>query len=202
AIGQQPVGGLAKRHIQQQRRIRKSESEEKKVFNKESAPPDEKKLKESCLKQPEATSFDMVSKSEPESVSSPLSKILARLRKLDSIDEAREALKKLKTIVDKLALDVATLLNKLIQEIKKGVKFLEDEANTHLKQIPTEEVSSLAKNLLKQEAKKPLRKESCKGKERKRENTKEMINSIMEEKLQIADAPRIALKWKSNTKPP
>ena len=96
----------------------------KKCSNKYRASPDEKKLKESCLKQPEATSFDMVSKSEPESVSSPLSKILARLRKLDSIDEAREALKKLKTIVDKLALDVATLHNKLVQEIEKGVKFL------------------------------------------------------------------------------
>lgn len=99
----------------------------KKCSNKYRASPDEKKLKESCLKQPEATSFDMVSKSEDESVSSPLSKILTRLRDLDSIHEAREALKKLKTIVDKLALDVATqqkkeeASNKFIQEIEKGV---------------------------------------------------------------------------------
>ena len=117
----------------------------KRCFNKDSASPDERKVKESCLKQPEATSFDMVNKSEPESVGSPLSKILTRLRKLDSIHEAREALKKLKTIVDNLALDVTTLHNKLIQEIEKGVKLLEDEANTHLKHIPTEEVLSLRK---------------------------------------------------------
>lgn len=96
----------------------------KKCSNKYRASPDEKKLKESCLKQPEATSFDMVSKSEDESVSSPLSKILTRLRNLESIDEA---VKKLKTTADKLALDVATLQkkeeasNKVIQEIEKGV---------------------------------------------------------------------------------
>lgn len=121
----------------------------KKCSNKYRASPDEKKLKESCLIQSEAASFDMVSKSENDSVSSPLSKILTRLRKLDSIHEAQEAFEKLKTTVDRLALDVATLQkkeeanNKFIQEIEKGVKFPEVDINTHLKHIPTEELSSL-----------------------------------------------------------
>ena len=152
----------------------------------------------------------MVNKSENDSVSSPLSKILTRLRKLDLIHEAREALKKLKTTVDKLALDIATLQkkeegnNKFLQEIEKGVKFLEDDINTHLKHIPTEELSSLRQNPALTRSWKPPRKESCKGKQGKGENTKEMINSITEEKLQISDARKIAfqrlyMKWKSNT---
>lgn len=116
---------------------------EKKRASKDSASPDEKKQekrKKNLLEVNEGndtSSFDMVSKSEDETVSPPLSKISTRPKKLDAMEKARESLRSPKTAVNKLAVYVATLQkkeeanNKFIQEIDEGVKFLEDEVNTH-----------------------------------------------------------------------
>ena len=84
-----------------------------------------------------------------------------------------------------------------------GAKFLEDEVNTHWKHQQTVEVLSLRERAALPRNFKPPRKESCKGKQGKQEKTEEIINSTMEEKLQVTVENWIltaAHQMKSNTK--
>ena len=123
--------------------------------------------------------------------------ILERLDKLDSIEsnikEVRDSIQKLETTVNKLKSDVAGF--------EKGVKYIDSDLDD-FKVKTNEDIASLHKKLLYQEA--YSRRENLKflnipeqvenageGGHEVRENTKEVVYSFMEDKLQISDARKI-----------
>ncbi len=130
-------------------------------------------------------------------VGSKFSKILERLDKLDSIEsnikEVRDSVQKLESTATKLKSDVA--------ELDKGVKYIDADVDD-FKAKTNEDIASLHKNLLYQEAysrrenlkflNMPEQMENAgKSDHAVRENTKEVIYSFMEDKLQISDARKI-----------
>ena len=139
-----------------------------------------------------ATGSNMVA-----NVGSKFNQILERLDKLDSIEsnikEVRDSFQKLETTVNKLKSDVA--------ELDKGVKYIDADLDD-FKVKMNEDIALLHKKLRYQEAYR--RRENLKllnipeqvenageGSHEVRENTKEVVYSFMEDKLQISDARKI-----------
>ena len=165
--------------------------------------PIEKKLKgfsfedESHVEGTIATEMSATASNAVDDVGSKLSKILERLDKLDSIEsnikEVRDSVQKLESTVTKLKSDVA--------ELDKSVKFIDADLED-FKAKTNEDIASLHKNLLYQEA--YSRRENLKflnipeqtensseSDHAVQENTKDVIYSFLEDKLQIPDARKI-----------
>ena len=130
-------------------------------------------------------------------VSSKFNQIRERLDKLDSIEssikEVRDSFQNGETTVNKLKSDVA--------ELDKGVKYIDADLDD-FKVKTNEDIALLHKKLLYQEA--YSRRENLKllnipeqvenageGDHEVRVNTKEVVYSFMEDKLQISDARKI-----------
>ena len=169
-----------------------------------STSPNEKKLKGiSSEDEPHvevetiATEMTATGSNMDANVSSKFNQILERVDKLDSIEsnikEVRDSFQKLETTVNKLKSDVA--------ELDKGVKYINADLDD-FKVKTNEDIVLLHKKLLYQEAYScrenlkllniPQQVENAgEGGHEVRVNTKEVVYSFMEDKLQISDARKI-----------